>query len=174
MTGGYIWRTKLAMVGVRRFLKSLATGFGIGNLGKAPGTLGTLVTLPFCALLLWLGPLVHMIFAALFTPVAVLSAEIVEQDEKTHDLPKVVVDEILGMIIAVVWLPLTWQTLVYGFVLFRFFDILKPFPIGMLDKKMKGGVGVVADDVAAGIIVNIILQLVYSKTAWLGVQLAAS
>lgn len=172
MTGEQIRRKKTAMGIIRRFLKSLATGFGAGNIGKAPGTVGTLMTLPLCALLMWAGPLVHMIFAAIFTPIAIMAAEIYEQDVKTHDLPQVVVDEILGMIIAVVWLPLTWQTLLAGFVLFRFFDILKPFPIGLMDKKIKGGVGVVADDVAAAIVVNVILQLVYVNTTWLGAQLA--
>lgn len=174
MTGPYNWRTKLAMVVIRQFLKSLATGFGIGMVRKAPGTVGTLATLPLCALLMWLGPLVHMAFVALFTPVAIASAEIFENDEKTHDLPQVIVDEILGMMIAVVWMPLTWQTFLIGFLLFRFFDILKPFPIGLMDRKMKGGVGVVADDVAAGIIVNIIMQVIYTQTSWLGVQLVTS
>jgi phosphatidylglycerophosphatase A len=67
-------------------------------------------------------------------------------------------------------LPDTWQTFLAGFVLFRLFDILKPYPIRLMDQKLPGGFGVVMDDVAAGIVANLILQTIFVKTLWLGVQ----
>ncbi len=66
---------------------------------------------------------------------------------------------------------MTWQAYVAGFCLFRVLDIFKPFPIGYLDRKISGGMGVMADDIAAGVIANLILQIVYTKTLWLGVQI---
>jgi len=72
------------------------------------------------------------------------------------------------------WLPMTWQSMLFGFVLFRVLDILKPFPIGFIDKKVQGGLGVIADDVVAGLIANIALQVVYSQTNWLGARLIST
>jgi phosphatidylglycerophosphatase A len=82
-----------------------------------------------------------------------------------------VIDEVIGFLITMTWLPMTWQAYLAGFLLFRVLDIFKPFPIGYLDEKVPGGLGVVADDVAAGMIANIILQVVLVKTAWLGMQI---
>ena len=155
---------------MRSFLVQLATLFGVGRLPKGPGTWGTLATVPLAVLLAWLGPLWHMLFVIFLLPVSIVAAEYYEQDKGSHDAKEVVIDEVIGYLIAVTWLPFTWQSFVFAFVLFRFFDILKPFPINVLDRKVKGGLGVVVDDVAAGIIVNIILQFVLARTMWLGVQ----
>lgn len=154
----------------RSFLVQLATVFGVGRLPKGPGTWGTLAAVPLVVLLLWAGPFWHMGFAVLFLPVSILAAEMFEQESGTHDSKAIVIDEVIGYVIAMTWLPLTWQSVLAGFVLFRCLDILKPYPISVLDREMKGGVGVVVDDVAAGIITNIVLQFVASHTMWLGVQ----
>ena len=61
------------------------------------------------------------------------------------------------------WLPFHWKWLLAGFFFFRLFDILKPFPVSVIDRKMKGGMGVVADDMLAGIIASVILQMIYTK-----------
>jgi phosphatidylglycerophosphatase A len=90
----------------------------------------------------------------------------------THDSKEIVIDEVVGFLITMTWLPLTWQSLVAGFVVFRFLDIVKPPPIRQLDRKVPGGFGVMVDDVAAGIIGSILLQFVYNHTNWLGVQIS--
>jgi phosphatidylglycerophosphatase A len=93
-----------------------------------------------------------------------------EKSRNTHDDGDLVIDEVVGLLITMTWLPITWQSFVFSFILFRILDIGKPFPINLLDKRIKGGLGVMLDDVAAGMIANVLLQLVYSKTNWLGSQ----
>ena len=87
-----------------------------------------------------------------------------------HDSKEIVIDEVAGFLITMTWLPMTWQSVVIGFILFRFFDIVKPPPIRQLDKKIQGGVGVMIDDIAAGIISNFILQILFTYTLILGSQ----
>ncbi len=98
-------------------------------------------------------------------------AQVFEKHADQHDSKEIVIDEVAGFLIAMTWLPPTWQSLVAGFLLFRFFDIVKPPPIRQIDQRMQGGIGVMADDVAAGLIVNLILQVVYTHTGWLGAQI---
>ena len=157
---------------MNRFLKNLAVFFGAGYFPKGPGTFATLLTIPLALLMLWAGPLYMMGFIVLLIPVAVLAAQAYEQESGGHDHSEIVIDEVLGFLITMVWLPMTWQAVLAGFVLFRVLDIFKPFPIGYLDKKIPGGWGVVVDDIAAGLIANVILQIVYVKTSWLGVQIS--
>lgn len=146
--------------------------FGIGRLRPAPGTWGTLATLPIAYVLMLAGPLWMMAFILLFFPISVLAAEFYFEanQHEGHDSKSIVVDEVIGFTITMLWLPMTWQAFVFGFFIFRFLDILKPFPIGYLDRKIKGGIGVIVDDVAAGAIGNLILQFLLVKTSWLGVQ----
>jgi phosphatidylglycerophosphatase A len=155
---------------MRNLLKKMATVFGVGLMKKAPGTWGTVAAIPIVLALSAAGPLVYMVVTVLFTPVAILAADFYEQDKGVHDLPEVVIDEVLGFMITMTWLPMTWQSMLIGFALFRLLDIAKPFPIGYLDKKVQGGLGVVIDDVAAGIIASLIMQFLYTHTAILGVQ----
>lgn len=141
---------------------------------KIPGTWGTLATLPLAWLLMQTGPIIYMIAVVLLLPVAILAAEMYEQETKSHDSGAIVIDEVLGFLITMTWLPINWRSFVLGFLLFRLLDIWKPFPISYLDKKIPGGLGVVIDDVAAGIVANVILQIVYTKTMWLGSQVYIS
>lgn len=118
------------------------------------------------ALLLWvclsyLSPVAYLIAVIFFCIGAVIISEIYEKHFKTHDASEVVIDEVAGMLVALAFLPFTWQVALVGFLLFRFFDILKPFPIRQLDQKVSGGFGVVIDDLVAGLFVNIILQAVF-------------
>lgn len=83
----------------------------------------------------------------------------------SHDPKEVVIDEVAGTLVAFAALS-TWPMFIAAFVLFRFFDILKPFPIGWADKNIKGGVGVVADDLIAGILANAIIQILIVQTPW--------
>lgn len=155
---------------MRTFFKLLATWFGVGRLRPAPGTWGTLAAVPLAVLLAYVGPFAHMIFCVFLLVVSITAAEVYEQDKGEHDSSEIVIDEVLGYLIAVTWLPFTWQSFVLGFLLFRLFDIWKPLFIGLMDRKLKGGVGTVLDDVAAGIVANVILQIIYYKTALLGWQ----
>lgn len=150
----------------------LATGFYAGKSPLAPGTCGTIVALP----LVWwmlssLSPTQYMGAALLLVILAIFISDIYDRHKGQHDSQEIVIDEVVGMVITMTWLPLNITSLMAGFVLFRLFDALKPFPISMIDRKIQGGVGVVADDIAAGLIANFILQIVYTKTSWLGVQL---
>lgn len=157
-------------VNLRALLASSATLFGLGKKFPAPGTVGTIVTLPLAAALMWVGPLWHMAAVILFLPVAILAAEFYEQEGGGHDPKEVIIDEVLGFMVTMVWLPLTWQSLVAGFVCFRLLDIFKPFPISRMDKNIKGGLGTIADDLAAGMVANVALHLALTHTNWLGVQ----
>lgn len=156
---------------MKAFALRLATFFGAGLAPKGPGTWGTVATIPFAALLIWAGPFWHMGITILMLPVAIWASEIYERHSGRKDASEIVIDEVVGFLITMVWLPLTWQSFVAGFVLFRALDIFKPWPISVLNDRVKGGLGVVIDDVAAGLFANIILQFVLSHTSWLGVQL---
>lgn len=155
---------------MQRYAVLIATWFHVGKIPRAPGTWGTLAALPLVFVLHSLGGYWLMGASIVLFPVAVWAAEHFEAASGTHDSKEIVIDEVLGMMITMALLPVTWQAYVAGFALFRLLDITKPFPIGVFDRKVKGGIGVVADDVVAGIIANAILQFVYLKTAWLGVQ----
>lgn len=153
---------------MRNWLANLATCFGIGRLRPAPGTWGTLVAMPLAFGVSYFGPFVYMGACIFLVIIAILASEAHEQVSTSHDSSDVVIDEVVGFFITITWLPVTWQTFVVGFLLFRVFDIWKPLFIGVLDKKVKGGAGTVMDDVAAGMVANLILQVVYYKTDWLG------
>ncbi len=149
----------------------IATFFNVGRIKKAPGTWGTIATLPLALFLGWAGPLWGMPITIAIFVVGLFAAEAYEKQTGAHDSKEIVIDEVVGFLITMTWLPMTWQAYLAGFCLFRVLDILKPFPIGYLDKKVQGGIGVMADDVAAGIIANVLLQIVYTKTDWLGAQI---
>jgi phosphatidylglycerophosphatase A len=153
-------------------IRFLATAGYLGTSPKAPGTVGTLGAFPFVYLLLsQTTPVVYMGVSFLFVLGAVLVCHFYEAEKKTHDSQEVVIDEWAGFLVTMTWLPVTWQSFVLGFLLFRVLDIFKPPPIRWIDQKVKGGLGVVADDIAAGLIANFILQLLYTHTTILGFQL---
>lgn len=148
-----------------------ATLFGVGNIPFMPGTWGTLATVPLCYFMLQLGPLLYMLITLALSIYAIWAADLYEQQAGTHDAKQIVIDELAGFLVTMAWMPLTWQSLLIGFVIFRLLDIVKPFPISYFDKKVPKGLGVVADDVVAGIIGNVILQIIFTNTSWLGSQL---
>ncbi|WP_413291688.1 phosphatidylglycerophosphatase A [Bdellovibrio sp. HCB185ZH] len=155
---------------MRKFLLKLATFFGVGLSPKAPGTVATVATIPLVLLLNWAGPFVYMAATITITILGILAAQAYEDQKGGHDHSEIVIDEVAGFLIAMIWLPMTWQAILIGFVLFRLLDITKPLFIGYLDKKIQGGLGVMIDDVAAGIVVSLIMQFLYSHTNWLGSQ----
>ncbi len=156
---------------LKPLLLQLATFFSIGKFPKAPGTAATLATIPIWYLLAQTGPLIYMIVTLLLVPVGILAAQAYEGHSQKHDSKEIVIDEVVGFLITMTWLPITWQSCILGFFIFRFLDIVKPWPIGLLDRKVQGGVGVMIDDIAAGLIGSLILQVIYTKTNWLGSQI---
>lgn len=149
----------------------VSTWFYVGKIRWAPGTLGTLATIPFVIIFQMMGSIAYMAVTFLIVFLGIFLSDIYEKSKGDHDLSEIVIDEVAGYMIAMTLLPMTWQALTLGFLIFRFFDIFKPFPIGWLDRKINGGLGVMVDDVAAGVITNVILQILYTKTAWLGSQI---
>lgn len=133
--------------------------------------MGTIATIPLVLLLSHFGVFTYMIVTILLLPVGIVAAEFYEQDKGGHDHKEIVIDEVLGFLITMLWLPMTWQAILIGFVLFRVLDITKPLFIGYLDKKIQGGLGVMVDDVAAGIVAGIIMQALYTYTNVLGSQM---
>lgn len=138
----------------------ISTFFGVGHLPRAPGTWGSLAALPPGIGLMWLGPWAHGFAILLLFFVALSAVQTYQTQVGGGDRSDIVIDEVLGMWIALIYLPLTWQSLVAAFLLFRILDVAKPMVIGWLDRNLKGGLGVIADDVAAGILASLALQIV--------------
>ncbi len=142
-----------------RFFLLLAAGFGAGYVPLAPGTAGTLVAIPvFLGLSLIASPLYELTILGFFFLSSWLSNK-AERAWGRRDHPRIVIDEIAGYLITMLWIPKTIRFVILGFFLFRFFDIVKLPPIRRIEK-VKGGFGTVLDDVVAGIEANIVLQLV--------------
>jgi len=137
----------------------IATGFYSGNLPKAPGTWGSLVGLLLFFILHTLSfPLYLATVAGLFV-VGSFAAGEAEKILDNRDPGVVVIDEIVGMLITMIAVPATPLAMALGFILFRIFDIVKPFPVNFFDQRFHGGLGIMLDDVMAGIYSLIILQL---------------
>ena len=140
--------------------KVFASGFGTGYSPIAPGTAGSLLASLAIYLLYYLGTppnLMSLVIAlVILTIVGVWSADYLES-EWGKDPSKVVIDEIAGILISLLFLPITTPTIIASFVLFRIFDIWKPLGIRKLED-FKGGIGVMADDLLAGIYANLVLQ----------------
>ncbi len=138
----------------------LAFGLGSGASPKAPGTFGTLAAIPLYCILAQL-PLWGFIGVVLISFVAgIYLCDQTSKDMGVHDHGGIVWDEFVGYWITMIALPFHWTWIIAGFVLFRIFDILKPFPISWLDKRVGGGFGIMIDDVLAGFFALVILQLV--------------
>jgi len=144
-----------------RFFLLIATGFGVGYSPVAPGTLGTLVAIPIYYFLSEIPSPLYEITLVGFFFLSVWISENAERYFGKKDDQRIVIDEIMGFLITMLWVPKTVPFIIIGFFLFRFFDILKPFPIRRLEKRLKGGYGVVLDDVVAGVYANIILHILY-------------
>jgi phosphatidylglycerophosphatase A len=132
----------------------LATVGGIGNVPVASGTFGSLVALPLLPVLAALRDASLAGYAAVvlaLVAVAIWSAGRAEEALGGHDHSRIVIDEVAGMVATGMFLPATWGAIGVGFVLFRLFDVVKPFPAGFIDGRVEGGFGVVGDDLVAGV-----------------------
>lgn len=143
---------------LRRPHQFFGLGFGLGLSPIAPGTVGTLGAFPLIIMTmnypLWL----QCVFAVVISVFGLWACGETAKDVQVHDHPAIVWDEVAGFYITMLGAALNWQTLLVGFLLFRFFDIVKPGPIKLLDKRLKGGWGIMADDLLAGIFSLICLQ----------------
>lgn len=137
-----------------------AFGFGSGLAKKAPGTFGTLAAIPFFLLLQNLSWPLYLSWLLVTFALGVLWCDRSSKAMGVHDHGGIVWDEFVGFWITMFMAPTGWVWVVIGFVLFRFFDILKPWPINWLDKKVHGGFGIMIDDALAGIYALLVLQLI--------------
>ena len=138
----------------------LSSGCLLGNMPFAPGSFGTLAGLPICWLLSGIDSSISFLLIGLTIPLAIWIAGEAEKILGKKDPGVIVIDEIVGMTLTLAGLPFNATTAGLGFVLFRVFDITKPFPISFMERRFKGGTGIVLDDVAAGIIANITLRII--------------
>ena len=136
----------------------LAFGFGSGLVPRAPGTAGTLVAVPLYLLLAPLPAGLYLTLVGLAFVIGVWACGRAGRDLGEEDSPSIVWDEIVGFLLAMTAIPMGLPWLVLGVVLFRLLDILKPGPIRWLDRNVRGGLGVMLDDVAAGATVWLILK----------------
>jgi phosphatidylglycerophosphatase A len=137
----------------------IATGCYIGNISFAPGTFGSVLGLPICFFL----SKTDLSMAVLLTLIGILCAVWIANEAekilKTKDPGCIVIDEIAGIILTLFGLPFNIISVTAGFLVFRTLDIWKPYPIRFLENKFSGGIGIVLDDVAAGILSNLILRI---------------
>lgn len=135
-----------------RLVLFLATGFGAGYAKKAPGTWGSVVGLPFAVLLAHcdLSIAVKAVIMLIVVHLGFMITARTEAIWKTHDDQRIVIDEVVGQMVTLVWFPPSVLTTLIGFGLFRLFDIWKPGPIGWIDRDGPGAWGTFYDDIAAG------------------------
>jgi len=126
----------------------------------APGTAGTVVGVLLYFLLAALPWPAYLFFLLVFTAAAVYLAREAEVIFGKKDPPCIVIDEVVGLLCTMFTVPPTIPSVIIGFILFRFFDIIKPFPVRRFQDKLPGGYGIVGDDVMAGIYSNLALRIV--------------
>ncbi|MFZ2450295.1 MAG: phosphatidylglycerophosphatase A [Methylovulum miyakonense] len=144
----------------------LAFGFGSGLARKAPGTFGTVAAIPVYCLFAQSNLLVYSILTLLVTVVGIWICGVAADKLGEHDFGGIVWDEIAGYLITLWLVPFSWAAVFWGFVLFRIFDILKPWPIRWLDRNIHGGLGIMLDDVLAGVFAGLLLWLMAGQ-GWL-------
>lgn len=138
---------------------ALGLGFGSGLAPVAPGTFGTLAALPLYWFISGLSLPLYLAVVVVSAVVGVWICEQTAQALGVHDHPAIVWDEFVGMWITLIAAPSGCLPLLIGFLLFRFFDVLKPWPISWLDKHVSGGLGIMLDDILAGLFALASLQL---------------
>jgi phosphatidylglycerophosphatase A len=141
---------------------ALATCLGVGYAPFAPGTFGSLVGVALWAILpQWPAAQGAAILVALAA--GVWSAGQAETHFQAHDPSPVVVDEVMGMLVALFMVPIQWPGAVVGFLLFRFFDVIKPYPANRLER-LRGGIGIMADDLMSAVYANLVLRAILAAT----------
>ena len=141
-----------------RLTLALATWGGAGYLPAAPGTWGTAAALPLWWLLAHLGPLGYALAFAVVLTVSLLVAGPAQTLLGRTDHPAIVIDEVVGLLVALAGVPVHWTWVLLGFLAFRALDIIKPWPIRWLSRG-NGGLEVVVDDVAAGVMARLVVEV---------------
>jgi len=150
-----------------RLANALGTALGLGYVPYIPGTFASLVTAGAVALLHRASDSAALQLAAvlvLLLPVSVWASARVARRAEKPDPSHVVIDEVVGQIFCLLWVPFSWPFLAMGFVAFRVFDILKPYPIKKVER-LRGGMGIVGDDLIAGLYAGLLLRIVYALTS---------
>jgi len=138
----------------------VACGFGSGASPIAPGTAGTLVAIPIYLAMSPLGLFWYLLVTAVMFLLGIYICDRAAVRFGEHDHAAIVWDEIVGFLVTMSLMPEDWRWIVAGFIVFRFFDILKPWPISWLDRRVHGGLGIMLDDVVAGLAGLAVLLLV--------------
>lgn len=152
---------------MRLLVLLLATVGGVGYVPVAPGTAGSLVAmplLPFLAGLRSRAPLAGWLAVAGVIATALWAADRADRVFPGHDHGRIVIDEVAGMVVAGLFVPGTWGAAALVFVLFRIFDVVKPWPAGLIDRRVPMGIGVVGDDLVAGVYAGAGAQLLLGLT----------
>ena len=139
-------------------LRYIATLGFIGYIPFAPGTYGSLAAFAFY---IFLKPntFFHILMLCFLIPIGVISSHYAERSFDVKDSRHIIIDEFCGYLFSVILLPFSYTGALIAFFLFRFFDILKPFPIKKIESTLSGGKGIMADDIMAAIYTNVILQI---------------
>ena len=148
----------------------IATFGYVGFFPFAPGTAGSLAALALYALVRWAGtPAVEVVTIVAVMAIGIWAATGTERALARKDPGPVVIDEVLGMLITLAFLPLSLWGIAAGFLIFRLFDVIKPFPAGRLEH-LPAGLGIMADDAMAGLYAHLVLRIaVMMAPAWLAV-----
>lgn len=147
----------------------LAFGFGSGLSPKAPGTAGSLLALMAMPLLASLSGVVYLVFLTGVVGAGIWICGRAADKLGVHDHPGIVWDEFAGLWLALLFCPPQWVWWLVGFALFRFFDIVKPWPIHQLDRRCPGGLGIMVDDLFAGVFAGAVLHgAIFLSTRWIG------
>ncbi len=137
----------------------LALGFGTGLAAKAPGTFGTLVGIPLFLIMQSLPVAIYCLITIILFLVGIWICDRTARELGVHDHPGIVWDEVVGYLVTMIMAPAGWLWVILGFILFRIFDIWKPWPIRVIDQRVSGGFGIMLDDLIAGIFALISLHI---------------
>jgi len=144
----------------------LAFGFGSGLSPKAPGTVGSFLALVLWLFLAKLSLPFYLVFVAICAVAGVYICGVAADRLGVHDHGGIVCDEFVGVWVAMAALLVSWASIILGFGLFRLFDIFKPWPISWMDKNISGGLGIMLDDIAAGVATAVSIGLL-SLLGWI-------
>jgi phosphatidylglycerophosphatase A len=150
----------VAQIVLRNPIHIFSFGFGTGLSPMAPGTIGTLIAIPIFLILATFSPIIYLFFVTILFLLGWWASAQTAQALNVHDHPGIVIDEIVGYLITMIFVPITWYWVLLGFLLFRLFDIWKPWPISIADRQLKGGFGIMFDDVLAALFSLLSLHIV--------------
>jgi phosphatidylglycerophosphatase A len=144
---------------MKKFSELILTGFYFGKIKIMPGTFGTLWGIPLAYGFSFLPPVLAICLTVALVILGIYLIDHSAPVDGQQDHPQIVIDEILGFLVTMTLVPQVITYYIIGFVLFRTLDIVKPYPISYLDQRLKGGFGVMLDDVVAGMIANLAIHM---------------